>query len=127
MKYLLLILCLVAIQEKATLNTPINLGTVIDYQVTDVAISRPKTIGNLSGNWALRISYSDNQNRSYFDEHVGIFDTILNPNGADIMVKALNKANLNPAAGGKTLNCRAIEHLQSEGKIPASTNSCIPE
>lgn len=122
MKLILLVVFLV-IQERATLNTPVSQGNLTDYQVTDVSITIPRTIGTASGTWSLHITYCDNKDKVYTDFHEGIFNASTNPNGADVLVKALNKADLTV----KSLNRRALEHLISEGKIPASVINGTPQ
>ena len=121
MRIFLLALVLL-IQEKATLNTPVNLGNITEYEVNTVTMTRPRTLSS-GGDWSLNIVYNDNKGNLFTDHHQGIFHAVTNPNGADVLVKQLNKVNLSV----KSLNCRAIEHLQGENKIAASSNSCTPE
>lgn len=111
------------IQEKATLTVPVALGSRSEYQVTGVSLNRPKTIGTPSGEWSLNIIYYDNKDQVYTDYHVGVFHAVNNPNGADVLVKQLNKANLS----SNSLNCRALNHLITEGKIAGSTVDCTAE
>lgn len=118
----IIILLALIFQERATLTTPVVLGSVTDYQVTGVYINTPKTIGTPSGDWVLNISYTDNKDNNLTDNHVGVVSAT-NPNGADVLVKALNKADLSI----KSLNRRALEHLVSEGKIPASAINGTPQ
>lgn len=88
-------------QEKATLSTPVALS-VTDYTIGTVILSRVP-------DWRLQITYYDNQGKEFADNHAGV------TGGADVLIKALNKANLST----KSLECRALEHLRDEGKIGA--------
>lgn len=105
-------------QEKATLTDPVTQPTITEYSIREVRLGRDP--------WLAWIYYVDNTGKMQLDAHSGIV-TAENPDGADVMVKALNKANLNPATGGKTLECRAIEHLVAHGKIPAATCTGSPQ
>lgn len=85
-------------QEKVTLTTPQTVS-ITDFEIMRVDMQRLPS-------WGLRIYYRDTTNsKEFVDEH--------SEADAETLVKALNKANLNPAAGGKTLERRALEHLQS--------------
>lgn len=123
----MLFLLLLLFQEKITLTTAINPPNVLEFQIIEVRLATPKTIGTNAGEWSLVVIYVDNNDRTYVDKHEGVFNATTNPNGADVLVIALNKANLNPATGGKSLNRRALEHLQGEGKIPAGSVVGTPQ
>lgn len=116
---LILALVTVTAQEKATFTTPVTVSkTFVEVERTDI---------QRLPDWGLRIYYRDSAGVSQVDEHSGVFDAVTNPNGADVLVKALNKANLNPATGGKTMDRRALEHLVAEGKIPAASITGTPQ
>ena len=103
-------------QEKGTFPAPQAQPAINDIEVIEVRIARPTT-AYPARPWELRIEYADNTGKLQVDYHLGIFHALNNPNGADVLAKQLNKANLSV----KSLECRAIEHLASEGKIPAGT------
>lgn len=44
---------------------------------------------------------------------------------ADAFIVALNKANLNPATGGKSLNTRVIERLIADGVIDGTVSGSV--
>lgn len=106
MRVLFLMLALVSVpivaQEKATLTTPVSQTSIVDYEIQKVEIGRKP-------DWHLRVFYVDNRGVEQIDNHFGV------AGGADVLVKALNKANLST----KSLECRALEHLRDEGKIGA--------
>lgn len=104
MKYIIAAIVLgllFAPQEKATLTTPIAQPSIVDVQISRITIARLPT-------WELTIDYIDNLGKTQVDSHQGVFNATLNPNGADVLVKALNKANLSTSS----LEKRAITHLQ---------------
>lgn len=124
-RMLLIILVLVAsvattAQEKAVLSTPIAQPTITEMEIAHVVLGRYPF-------WRMEIAIRDNTGRiRVIDEHTGEV-SVENPNGADMLVKAINKANGNPAAGGKTIECRALEHLRDEGKIATVGCSGTPQ
>ncbi len=123
-------------QEKATFTSPATTSvTFVEIQRIDVQ-RKP--------DFALRIYYTDSTGKEMLDDHNGLFVAAIaavpdnpatvgvdesvpanpgNPNGADVLVKSLNKANLTL----KSLERRALEHLVSEGKIPASSITGTPQ
>jgi hypothetical protein len=67
--------------------------------------------------WQLIIRYMDSMGNMAVDSHTGVEE------GADALVKSLNKANLSTTS----LEHRALAHLIAEGKIPAATYSGVPD
>ena len=118
-KYLALALIIGALaftvtaQERATLTVPVVSSTTVSaYEVTGVLLQR-----GASAQPAYRfvIYYADNLGNVFSDEHVG--------DDAATLIRALNKANLST----KSLERRALEHLVSEGKIPAAAITGVPQ
>jgi hypothetical protein len=117
-------------QEKGSYVTPQARAAITDIEITEVRIGRIP--------WMLAIHYRDSAGTTMIDYHRGVFIEPIaddpgtpnvneanpgNPRGADVLVKALNKANLST----KSLECRAVEHLVSEGLIPAASCSGAPQ
>lgn len=103
-------------QQKAVLTTPEARPAKSEVEIMWVAVGRLPQ-------WRLTIAYIDNTGTPALDEHNGVFVAPTaddpatlnvneaspgNPTGADIYVKALNKANNST----KPLECRALEHLR---------------
>lgn len=88
-------------QEKATYTAPVTANRT-EGEIYQVILARKP-------DWRVQITFVDNLGNEVTDNHSGI------TGGADVLVKALNKANLST----KSLECRALEHLRDEGKIPA--------
>jgi len=89
---------LIPAQEKITLTTPQTIS-VTDFEIMRVDLQRLPS-------WGVRVYYRNTTDQTeLMDEHTGA--------DAQTLVTTLNKANLNPATGGKTLERRALEHLQS--------------
>lgn len=105
-----------ALQEKADVAKPVVVDkTITEFEIAGFAFSRLPE-------WKVTISYVDNLGTIYVDEHTGTTQTETNPNGASAFVITLNKANLST----KSLERRLLEHLQSEGKIPAASITGSP-
>jgi hypothetical protein len=105
--------------ESVTLTTPIvTTTTVSGYSILSVSIQRAM----FAYDWQLIIRYMDSMGNMAVDQHDGVVGP-LNPNGADVLVKSLNKANLSTVS----LEHRALAHLISEGKIPASSYAGAPD
>jgi hypothetical protein len=104
--------------ESVNLTTPIvTTTTVTSVQILSVFIQRKM----FAWDWQLTIRYMDNMGNMAIDDHVGAVGP-LNPNGADLLVTALNTSNLSV----KSLERLALEHLIGEGKLPASTFTGSP-
>jgi hypothetical protein len=111
-----------AAQQKLVFTTPIAGPTVTEAAIDGVEIHR-------APQWVLVIHYQDSAGVAKRDRHQGVFHAVTNPNGADVLVKALNKANL----ATKALEQRAIEHLQDAAAhggvalLPAGTVTGSPQ
>ena len=100
--------------ESVTLTTPIvTTATVSGYSILSVSIQRAM----FAYDWQLIIRYMDSMGNMAVDQHDGVLG------GADVLVKSLNKANLSTTS----LEHRALAHLISEGKIPASSYVGTPD
>jgi hypothetical protein len=94
--------------EKVTLTTPLVTNhTVSDYEVTGVFVGRNP--------FKVTIFYRDTLGNEFSDETVG--------DAAEPLVKALNKANLSI----KSLERRALEKLQADGRIAAGSIAGTPD
>jgi hypothetical protein len=94
--------------EKITLTVPlVTHYAVSDYEVTGVFVGRNP--------FKLTIYYRDSLGNEFSDETVG--------DAAEPLVKALNKANLSI----KSLERRALEKLQADGRISAGSVTGSPE
>ena len=116
---LLLLACTASIpaQEKGTVVTPVpRVLTITDYQIQGVEIWRLPS-------WYLRIVYVDNLGTVAEDVHASEPGVGPQPGSAEVLIKALNKADL----GAKSLERRALEHLASEGKIPKAAVTGSPQ
>lgn len=115
----------ISAQERAVLTAPVARPAIASIEVMEVRVARLP-------DWSIVIIYTDNAGTRQVDQHNGVFVAPVadnpatpevnefvegNPNGADVLVKAFNKANF----GAKSLECRALEHLRDEGKIAAFT------
>src|SRR5678816_3750647 len=97
-------------QEKAVLDKPLVV-TTSDYEIVGLSFTRLPT-------WRFVITYTDTNGQTQMDVHQGETSTNVPSNvAADTFIIALNKANLST----KSLERRLMEHLISEGKIPAAT------
>lgn len=93
-------------QEKADLTTPETV-TVASYEIAGIELRRlPR--------WTLRIVYMDDHGVEHYDVH--------QDDEAMALITALNKADLST----NSLERRALQHLISEGKIPAATITGTP-
>lgn len=93
-------------QEKADLTTPLTV-TTSSYEIAGIELRRlPR--------WTLRIVYMDDRGQEHYDVH--------QDEEAEALIIALNKADLST----NSLERRALQHLISEGKIPAATISGTP-
>lgn len=88
--------------QKAILNTPTQAAAVTEYQIASVVMQRLP-------DWQLSIAWRDSAGKEHCHSHSGVYHAVTNPNGADVLVKALNKANLST----KSLEQRAIEHMDT--------------
>ena len=113
------------VQEKAVLTAPeVTTTQRLDYQVFRV-VAQTQAGGR---GWLFEIWYMDNLGNEYSDAHYGpniVADPSANPpveasNGAEFYVKAFNTLNF----ATRSLNCRALDHLKAEGKIPADAVVC---
>lgn len=102
-------------QEVGTLTAPITRANITTYEIDSVSMARLPA-------WSLNICYQDNFGNILCDSHTGLV-SVVGVTGADVLVKQLNKANLSI----QSLECRAILHLISEGKIPAGTCTGTPQ
>lgn len=103
-----------AAQEKVVLTTPVP-STVTEYEVVELRILKIPE-------WRLVITVRDNRGNVVVDRHIGIVSA-QNPEGADVLIKALNKANLTVSS----LEKRILEHMVTEGKLPAGTVTGTPQ
>lgn len=93
-------------QERAVLVTP-QVTSVTEYRIRSIHVQfRP--------HWSLSIEYEDNLGRVSNDRHSG---SHADPDGADALVTAFGTANLEV----KSLETRALEHLEGDGRIPRFT------
>lgn len=123
MRRLLLVLLLTTVTvglfaqtpDKAVLATPeVSTSQRTDYRVFRVVVQR-----QVQGrDWLFEIHYMDNLGNEYSDAHYGVdADGVHN---AEFYVKAFNTLNF----AARSLECRALDHLKGEGKIPANAVVC---
>ena len=113
------------VQDKAVLAAPeVTTTSRLDYQVFRV-VAQSKVGGR---DWLFEIWYMDNLGHEFSDAHYGpniAADPDADPpvqasNGAEFYVKAFNTLNF----ASRSRNCRALDHLKGEGKIPATVVIC---
>jgi hypothetical protein len=105
-------------QEIAVPQAPV-VSTITSYRITGFSFEREP-------DYKFIITYQDSNGKTYTDEHVGPSSLknplegdppIVNPTGAEGLVKQLNTANLSTTS----LIKRLLQHLVQHGKIPAAT------
>jgi len=119
----LLLASTVSAQEIAVPDKPLTV-TITSYKVIGFSQERDP-------DWRFSITYQDSTGKTYVDQHYGLSSRpnpaggqpIVNPEGADSLLKQLNTMNFTTTS----LTKRLLQHLIAHGKIPASTVTGTPE
>jgi len=114
-------------QEKAILATPeVISATRTDYLVYRIVAQR--AVPEIGKDWTFEIWWMDNLGHEFNDIHQGPdipADPLATPpteavTGGQFYVNVFNTLDF----ASRSLVCRALDHLKSEGKIPATAVVC---